>query len=128
MGFLPHFKALPILDGNSSSQACPFVQGETFYLQATFRQKLNALKLKGTKVLTPLLDLTKGVNAAETPMVETAMQMGVKRKAAVFAFEAAVQHQLECMAEMGQTGKRILKQLEADPKQTAVVIFARPYS
>jgi len=126
--FLPHFKALPILDGNSSSQACPFVQGETFYLQATFRQKLNALKLKGTKILAPLLDLTKGVNAAETPMVETAMQMGVKRKAAVFAFEAAVQRQLECMAEMGQTGKRILQQLEADPKQTAVVIFARPYS
>jgi len=126
--FLPHFKALPILDGNSSSQVCPFVQGETFYLQTTFRQKLKELKTKGTRVLTPLLDLTKGLMEARRPLVETAMQMGAKRKAAVSAFETAVERQQACMAEMRHIGEKILQQVEADPTQIAVVVFARPYS
>ena len=126
--FLPHFKALPISDGNSSSQVCPFVQGETFYLQAAFHQKLDELKTKGTKILTPLLDLTKGLKEAKTPLIETAVQMGVRRKAAISAFKAAVKQQTACMAEMHHIGKNILQQLESDPNQIAVVIFARPYN
>jgi len=126
--FLPHFKALPISDGNSSSQVCPFVQGETYYLQAAFRQKLNELKNKGTKILTPLLDLTKGLEAARTPLIETAVQMGVRRRDATSAFKAASKRQMACMAEMSHIGEQILQQLESDPNQIAIVIFARPYN
>ncbi|MDA8141813.1 MAG: acyl-CoA dehydratase activase, partial [Desulfobacteraceae bacterium] len=36
--FLPHFKSVPTLNGDRNSQVCPLVQGETFYLQSTFRQ------------------------------------------------------------------------------------------
>ncbi len=126
--FLPHFKALPISDGNSSAQVCPFVQGETYYLQAAFSQRLKALKTKGTKILTPLLELTKGLEIAKTPLIETAVQMGVRRKTAISAFDAAVNRQTACMAEMSDIGKKMLQQLEADPNQIAVVIFARPYN
>ena len=126
--FLPHFKALPISDGNSSSQVCPFVQGEAYYLQAAFSQKLNELKTKGTKILTPLLDLTKGLEEARTPLIETAVQMGVRRKAAISAFKAAVKQQVACMDEMSHIGKKMLQQLESDPNQIAVVIFARSYN
>ena len=126
--FLPHFKAVPISDGNSSSQVCPFVQGETFYLQSTFGQKLNELKAKGTNILAPLLDLTKGLAEAKTPLIETALQMGVRRKAALSAYEAAVKRQVACMDEMKHIGKNMLQQLESDPNQIAVVIFARPYN
>ena len=126
--FLPHFKALPISDGNSSSQVCPFVQGETYYLQTAFRQKLGELTTKGTKILTPLLDLTQGLEAASTPLIETAVQMGVRRKAATSAFKAAVQRQMACMAEMSHIGEKMLQQLESDPNQIAVVIFARAYN
>ncbi len=126
--FLPHFKALPISDGNSSSQVCPFVQGEAYYLQAAFSQKLNELKTKGTKILTPLLDLTMGLEEARTPLIETAVQMGVRRKAAISAFKAAVKRQVACMAEMSHIGKKMLQQLESDPNQIAVVIFGRPYN
>ncbi|MFC1830184.1 acyl-CoA dehydratase activase, partial [Thermodesulfobacteriota bacterium] len=80
--FLPHFKAVPVSDGSSSSQVCPFIQGETFYLQATYRKKLDELKQKGIKVLTPLLDFTSGLESARKPLIETAIQMGVGRKAA----------------------------------------------
>jgi predicted CoA-substrate-specific enzyme activase len=126
--FLPHFKALPISDGNTSSQVCPFVQGETYYLQAAFREKLNELKIKGTTILAPLLDLTTGLEAASTPLIETAIQMGIRRKNAMSAFKAAVKRQMECMTEMSRMGKKLLQQLESDPNRIAVVIFARPYN
>ncbi len=126
--FLPHFKAVPVSDGNSSSQVCPFIQGETFYLKATFRQKLNQLKAKGTKVLTPLLDLTKGLDTARETLIKTAVQMGLRRKMAWAAFGTALKQQTECMAEMKQIGEKTLKELEADPDKTAVVIFARSYN
>ncbi|MBW2576259.1 MAG: activase, partial [Deltaproteobacteria bacterium] len=124
--FLPHFKAIPALDGNSSSQVCPFVQGETFYLKATFRQKID--ELKGTKVLTPLLDLTKGLESAKKPLIETAMQMGMKKKEADKAFRKALEQQIKCMAEMMEIGEKALKELESDPDKTAVVIFGRSYN
>ena len=124
--FLPHFKAVPALDGNSSSQVCPFIQGETFFLKATFREKLD--RLKRTKVLTPLLNLTKGLESAKKPLVEVAIQMGVSRKEADKAFSKALKQQLKCMVEMREIGKKALKELEADPDKIAVVIFGRPYN
>jgi len=126
--FLPHFKAVPVLDESSSSQVCPFVQGETFYLQATFREELHKLQARGTRVLTPLLNLARGLSAAREPLVETAVQMGVKRKTALAAFEIALDRQTACEAEMRTMGKKVLEELESDPDQTAVVIFGRSYN
>ncbi|MFH2218223.1 MAG: acyl-CoA dehydratase activase [Pseudomonadota bacterium] len=126
--FLPHFKAVPISDGSTSSQVCPFVQGETFFLQATYREQLDALKQKGTKVLAPLLDMTSGLEAAGKPLIESAREMGVSRKAAEKAFQKALSRQRACHAEMKEIGAAALARLESDPEQTAVVIFARPYN
>ena len=126
--FLPHFKAVPVLDGNSSSQVCPFVQGETFYLQATFREQLRQLESRGTRVLTPLFDLTHGLASARKPLVETAVQMGVKRKKALAAFETALDRQTACLSEMEVMGKAVLEALASDPDQIAVVVFGRSYN
>ena len=126
--FLPHFKAVPGLDGQTSSQVCPFVQGEPFYLQATYREKIEAIKRQGTKILVPLLDLTRGLETAQKPLVETAIQMGIHRNAAEKAFKTALARQKECLAEMKKIGKQMLEKLEANPDQTAVVIFSRAYN
>ena len=126
--FLPHFKALPASDGHSSSQVCPFVQGETFYLQATFQKRLSELKANGTKLLSPLLDMTGGLETAESALLQTANQMGIGRKTARSAFETAVKKQRACTTKMRQAGEKILQQLEADPDRIAVVIFARSYN
>jgi len=126
--FLPHFKAVPALDDHIGSQVCPFIQGETFYLQATFRDKLEEIKKRGTKILTPLIDLTEGLESAQKSLVEAAMQMKVSRRAAETAFTQAVAKQNECLHEMTAIGKRTLAALESDPDQTAVVIFARSYN
>lgn len=126
--FLPHFKSVPALGEHTSSQVCPFVQGETFYLQATYREKLEEIKQKGIKILTPLIDMTQGLESARKAFVETAIQMNVSRASAENAFTKALAKQNECLAEMIKIGKKTLKMLESDPTRTAVVIFARAYN
>ncbi len=126
--FLPHFKAVPTSNGQSSSQVCPFVQGETFYLQATFQNKIKDIKANGSKFLTPLIDMTKGLEAVQSALLQTANQMGIGRKTASSAIEAAVKRQRACTAEMRHTGEKILHQLESDPDRIAVIIFGRPYN
>ena len=129
--FLPHFKAVPDdknAGKNSQSQVCPLVQGETFFLQTTFRKKLGQLAQDGTKLLTPLIDLSQGIADARGPMIQAAIQMGLKRKAAEKAFEKALRKQLDCMTEMQTIGQIAMAELEADPDKCAVVIFSRPYN
>jgi predicted CoA-substrate-specific enzyme activase len=129
--FLPHFKAIPAEnDTNSSdqSQVCPLVQGETFYLQTTFRKEIDELARKGIRLLTPLIDLSVDLADARKPLVKAAVQMGIHRKDARQAFDKAVRRQKECLAEMKAFGRQALAQLEAEPEKFAVVIFSRPYN
>jgi predicted CoA-substrate-specific enzyme activase len=129
--FLPHFKAIPGEHNNNSSdqsQVCPLVQGETFYLQTTFRKKLEQLKRAGTKLLTPLLDLSHGLEDAKAPLLEAALQMGESRRSAGRAFEKALLKQMNCFAEFKAIGRQVLAELHADPDKFAVVLFCRPYN
>ncbi|MDA3898818.1 MAG: acyl-CoA dehydratase activase [Desulfobacteraceae bacterium] len=126
--FLPHFKTVPSISGDASSQLCPFVQGETFFLQTTFRDSIKKLKAKGTQVLTPLLDLRKGLETAVDAFVETAAKMGEAKNKAVSAFKKAVCTQNACLKEMTEIGKQVMADLESDPDRTAMVIFARSYN
>ncbi len=129
--FLPHFKAIPAeKDKNSSeqSQVCPLVQGETFYLQTTFRKEINQLARKGIRILAPLIDLSVDLDDARKPLMQAAAQMGIQRKDARQAFDKAVRRQKECLAEMKAVGRQALAQLEAEPEKFAVVIFSRPYN
>ena len=128
--FLPHFKAVPNLDedGSPQSQVCPLVQGETYYLQTTFRQALDRLNRRGTQLITPLIDLSKGIASAEEPLLEAARRMGIRHRSAREAFATAMQWQLDCFAAMRAAGRRLLAELEADPERLGVVIFSRPYN
>ena len=126
--FLPHFKAVPNAGGSTDSQVCPFVQGETFYLQSTFRHRLSALEKAGTKILTPLIDLTDGLDAMKKPLAAAAKMMGAGEKEIKEAFRKALRHQQTCFADMQESGNNALADLEKNPDDIAVVIFGRPYS
>lgn len=126
--FLPHFKSVPAQNGTHESQVCPIVQGETFYLQVAFKKEINRLKEGGTKLLSPLLDLSKGLENAATPLVETAVKMGAKRKEAENAFIKALGMQTSCFDEMKEIGKLALSRLKSTREKFAVVLFARPYN
>ncbi|CAB1081447.1 putative CoA-substrate-specific enzyme activase [Olavius algarvensis Delta 1 endosymbiont] len=129
--FLPHFKAVPGEKNSASSsqsQVCPLVQGETFYLQTTFRKKIDQLKLDGTRLLTPLIDLSIDLDDARQPLVKTAAKMGISRTEARRAFDKALQQQRACQAQMKALGRQMLHSLAEDPQKYAVVIFSRPYN
>jgi len=129
--FLPHFKAIPAENDTLSSdqsQVCPLVQGETFYLQTTFRKEIEALKRRGIRLLAPLIDLSEDLAAARQPLVKTAVQMGIKRQDARRAFEKALQQQKKCLVEMKAVGRQTLATLESDPQRFAVILFSRPYN
>ncbi|MFW5988740.1 MAG: acyl-CoA dehydratase activase [Desulfosudaceae bacterium] len=132
--FLPHFKAVPGHDeareepGGCQSQVCPLVQGEPFYLRTTFRRDLACYRHQGVTCLTPRLDLTAGLEAAETPLIETALRLGCSRELAEKAFAGALAQQEDCQAEMVEIGKKVLTDLASDPERFAVVLLARPYN
>ncbi len=129
--FLPHFKAVPDendTESSDQSQVCPLVQGETFYLQTTFRREIERLAQRGTRLLKPLIDLSENLNAGAKPFLEVAAQMGIRRKEARRAFEAAVRRQKDCLAEMKTIGRQTLARLETEPDRFAVVILSRPYN
>lgn len=126
--FLPHFKSVPTLNENQEAQVCPLVQGEPFYLGTTFREHINLLKPLGLEVLSPLIDLSGGLEGARRPLVETAIHLGVPAKEAQTAFKRARAVMTACQDEMHEIGRQALAALDADPDQMAVVVFSRPYS
>ncbi len=126
--FLPHFKSIPSQNGDQSSQVCPFVQGETYYLQTTFRDQLQGYQRNGHLILSPLLDLKNGLPGAEIPLIRSAKQLGINRKTAKRAFEEGLDRQLRCLADMRTLGEKALAELESDPEKFGVVLFSRPYN
>ena len=129
--FLPHFKAVPgekNSTSSSQSQVCPLVQGETFYLQTTFRNKLDQLKQQGSHLLAPLIDLSIDLDDARQPLIKIAVQMGISRKKARRAFDNALHQQRQCQRRMKDLGRQMLQTLEQDPSKFAVILFSRPYN
>lgn len=126
--FMPHFKGVPIQNGNKVAQLCPLVQGEPFYLKTTFREQIDVLAAKGTKVINPMLDLTAGIDATQSAFVNAAREMGISPQNARKAFNVAMARQLECQAEMKALGRKALAELADNPEKMAVVLFGRPYN
>lgn len=128
--FLPHFKAVPVLDPDSSqqSQVCPLVQGETFYLRSTFKDQIQNLKNAGTVFLSPLIDLSQGIEYSTQTLLSAAQELGISRAEARQALAMAVEQQQACFEHMQQRGRQALAELESDPERFGVVIVSRPYN
>ncbi len=126
--FLPHFKAIPLLEDNSGSQVCPLVQGETYYLRNTFKERLEQLRQQGCTLLTPVVDLTAGIETARDPLVQSAEKIGFSKASANAAFQKALAVQRAFDDQIRAMGRTLLKELETDPEKTAVVLFGRPYN
>lgn len=129
--FLPHFKSVPATNGShgyGGGQLCPFVQGETYYLQTAFREQLDTLHRQGTRLIAPLLDLARGLAMAETPMLHVATALGVGRRRGRQAFQQGVLSQQRFMAALKQQGHDIISALAQNPDRQAVVVFGRAYN
>ncbi|BBO89943.1 acyl-CoA dehydratase activase [Desulfosarcina ovata] len=126
--FLPHFKAVPAKGGASRAVLCPFVQGESYFLQTTFRNQLKQTGIDRQRVLSPVLDMAAGLDGAREPMVASARKMGFSVRRARQAFDRAVAIQDRCTERNRRIGQQTLDELADDPRRIAVVIFGRPYN
>ncbi len=125
--FTPHFKAVEAQAGFVDSQVCPLVQGEPFYLKSTFKNLLEN-RAKPLKLLSPLLDFTRGLKSSRPAFLQTAAEMGVSEREASKAFDKALAVQEECSSKMRAMGRKVLAELESDPEKIAVVVFGRAYN
>lgn len=131
--FLPHFKGAEPRIGNgrvpAKSITCPLSQGEPYYLGTAFKDHPAYLALKKAgRILSPVIDFSKGYGAAESAFLEMARTLGRTTREGRRAYAAAVQTQKALGNAVREAGRRALEELESDPGAFAVVVFGRSYN
>ncbi|HMA65750.1 MAG TPA: acyl-CoA dehydratase activase-related protein, partial [Chitinispirillaceae bacterium] len=123
--FLPHVTQIEVKNVPTYSKTCVFVQGESYYLRATFRKEIEQ---SAAVVLSPVLRLDKGYETEEQKFVDMAKIMGVAERIAKDAFKWACQQQRGFESELVEHGKKALEYLDNNKDTFGVVLFGRPYS
>ncbi len=120
--FVPHIRGVPTDQENANTCTCVFVQGEPYYLRATFE------KMRSIKLIAPYLDLSRGFEKKSKEFAKIAVELGRSREEGIAAFRAGVQAQDAFKEELRRKGEEILRELEADPDSVGIVLFGRPYN
>jgi len=103
---------------------CALLTGEPLYLKQAFKD----YDLKD-KLLTPQLDFSKGWDSQEQVFISIAKQIGFSDENKIKeAYQFAVKKQVEFQKELLEIGKSILKRLETNPEEFAMVLIGRPYN
>jgi len=126
--FLPHIKEMHVSEQKEYriefQTTCMFVQGEPWYLRATFlRDNPNPPKL-----IAPVLNFMSGYDAEEKQFIKIAQDLGFSAEDGKRAHSAAFHALNEYFKAMKAEGRRILAELEKDPNKVAIVLFGRPYN
>ena len=72
--FLPHVTQIDNPDNHSYKRLCVFVQGETYYLKTTFKN------IKTPEIISPIIDLSKGMKETRKIFVEIAGELNISEK------------------------------------------------
>lgn len=127
--FLPHLKGAFTGVGCQKGITCPLSQGEPYYLSSAFKDmELYETRKANGRVITPVIDFSRGYEAEEDTFVSAARQLGFRKNAARAAFSEAVTVQTGIHQEMREIGLEFLRELEKDPDRYAVVILGRSYN
>ena len=127
--FLPHVRSLPVSGGYATATTCPFVQGEPYVLSSAFRTELDRLcASRGTRLISPVIDMAGGIRNAGPALVKAACSMGVSRKEAEAAFLRAVAAEERQLAEIRSAGARALAEIEKNPDGIGIILFGRAYN
>jgi len=102
---------------------CLLLQCEPYYLKSAFKDLL-----RKTKLVSPVIDFSKGYESMNETFADIAEECGHSRHEGLAAYAAALKAQRAFFAGLRKRGDEILKELESDPKRTAVVLFGRPYN
>jgi predicted CoA-substrate-specific enzyme activase len=120
--FLPQIKGMFVGKNNSKTVTCPLVQGEPYFLKTTF----DIFNVK--KILTPVLNFSKGYDLVVTEFLNIGRELGFSKKKSLYAYRYAVKKQKQMFEEMKKIGKNVLLELEKDNDKIGIVLFGRPYN
>lgn len=120
--FLPHIRSMPVENSIANRVTCPFVQGEPYYLRASFKA------LSGKQVLSPVLNFAQGYAPERTVFVRLGKQLGINGNLAGQAFDLAHQAQTDFHSACRELGSKVLADLAEHPEQIGIVLFGRPYN
>jgi predicted CoA-substrate-specific enzyme activase len=123
--FIPQVMQLPVPNVDTFSRICVFVQGEPYYLKATFRKELEQ---SPTVLLSPVLKMENGYEAAEDTLVEMMKKIGLPEKSVRKAYQFACKRQDDFERELLEIGKKTLEYLDDHPEMSGIVLFGRPYN
>ena len=127
--FLPHVRDLPAQPGAPRSTTCPVTQAEPYVLATAFGEHPVFRRLQSEKrVLSPLLDFTKGWAGAEEAFVQIGRDLGATARKSRFAFREALEEQRRVTEALHKEGRRFLEELEGRPDLFAVVLLGRTYN
>jgi predicted nucleotide-binding protein (sugar kinase/HSP70/actin superfamily) len=124
--FMPHVEEMYVPNGNTRrefSATCIFIQGESFYMQNIFQDKVGK-----DKFISPTINFSGGWHKGEHAFIKVAQQLGFTKEKAQAAFQKALAMQQTFEDECRSIGKAALEKLHSDPDNWAVVLFGRPYN
>jgi predicted CoA-substrate-specific enzyme activase len=100
---------------------CIISQGEAYYLKSVFRECQ-------PKIISPVLNFSKGWEKAEEAFCEVARELGCSTDEASVSYRFAVDKQKECFQRRREIGDRVLSYLQEDSSRIAIVLFGRSYN
>ncbi|MBP7216287.1 MAG: activase, partial [Candidatus Omnitrophica bacterium] len=125
--FLPQVSELYVAHAISREpehqSTCFILQAEPYYLRTAFKKYLTNQKL-----IIPTLNFSQGFRSAEKDFVRVARRLGVKKKDAVIAYTQACDAQDDFTQRLKKAGRELLRTLQDNPDDIAIVIFGRPYN
>jgi len=120
--FLPHVRGLYVENGADESMLCPMAQAEPYYLSSVWPE------LKEDNVFSPVLSFKDGYDSPIEDFIKMGKKLGVTRAESKKAYQKAVKNQIIFERELKEIGNDVLKYLEENPEEKAVVLFGRPYN
>jgi len=120
--FLPAIVDMPKASGDiANSYVCPYVQSVPFMVRAAMPDVD-----WDAKMVSPVIHFSRGVKALRKDLEAMAARLGVGRRRARRAIEAALAAQARFAKALQARGREVLASL--DPEDLALVIVSRPYN
>lgn len=119
--FLPHVKGMYVANSIKISLTCPLLQGESYYLRATF----DAVELE--RVIAPVLDFADGYDKIPEAFVEIGKRLGFDKQSSMAAYKCAAEIQESFGEKCQEIGEKFLEEIEKTGEK-AIVLFGRPYN
>lgn len=123
--FLPAITEVKVENSESNVRwnqtTCVFVQTESSYLQSAFREIQ-------PKILSPILNFSKGWETQEGKFIEIGAELGVDAEQAKKAYNFAVAKLQDTFTARKDLARKALYEIEKDPDKFGIVLFGRSYN